>query len=84
MPFRFFVEVVEVIAPTRQWALTIVAFAFASGFPTTFGTTHLGGRIGGGGGACGGGGGGAAEVAEAEAVVAAVAAEVAEAEAPST
>jgi len=50
-----------VILPTRQFAFLILALAFASVCPRTFGTTHRddGGRgAGGGGGSAGGGGGG--------------------------
>src|SRR5436190_4991629 len=42
-PFFFFGEKRRVILPTRQCAFLIAARAFASGLPTTFGTTQDGG-----------------------------------------
>ena len=44
LPFFLRLENFLVIFPTRQWALTIRARAFASFRPTTRGTTHFGTR----------------------------------------
>ncbi len=52
MPCFLTREYARATLPTRQRLLLISAFAFAKDLPTSLGTLHLVGAVGGGGGVC--------------------------------